>query len=207
MISVLHYGTGNIGSILNMLKFLEIEAKLITKAEEVIHADKILLPGVGSFDAAMGTIRKRGLDEALNSAVSCGTPLLGICLGMQLLTNKSEEGVLPGFGWIDAEVYGLKGLKGFNDGQIRVPQMGWNIVKLSKESPVLDGFDQSDEVRFYFSHSYYVKCNRERNVIAKTRYGLEFDSIIEEKNVWGVQFHPEKSHTFGMRVFENFAKL
>lgn len=204
MISILYYGVGNIGSTLNMLKYLNTDAKIIKTAEEVEKSEKIILPGVGSFDAAMKTIRKNNLDEALNLVAKRGAPLLGICLGMQLLTKSSEEGNFDGLCLIDAEV---KNFKHKASSEFRVPHMGWNVINPQKKSPLLSNFNKKEEIRFYFAHSYYAKCSHKENVLATTPYGLNFDSIIGKDNIFGVQFHPEKSHCFGMKIFDNFAKI
>lgn len=204
MISILNYGMGNIGSIQNMFKYLGFDSKIINTPEEVLKADKILLPGVGAFDAAMKKLKNEHFDEAIKELSDKGIPLLGICLGMQLLTNSSEEGDLIGLGLIDAETLGFNKL---NDTSKKIPHMGWNVVKPQAFNQLLKGFDEWNEVRFYFVHSFYVKCKNRENVVLTTEYGISFDSMIQKDNVWGAQFHPEKSHKFGMKLFENFARL
>ena len=161
------------------------------------------MPGVGAFDAAMQKIADSGLRTVLDKKVlEEKIPTLGICLGMQLLTNSSEEGVLPGLGWIPA-----KTIK-FNfppDSKLKIPHMGWNYVFSKKESTLTN--DLPDEPRFYFVHSYFVKCDNEQHVLTMTPYGSEFHSIIQKDNVYGAQFHPEKSHKYGMKLLANFAKI
>lgn len=205
MISIVSYGMGNIGSIVNMLKRVNAETEIITTAEQILRADKILIPGVGAFDAAMEKIDGLGLRAALDQKVLVEkVPVLGICLGMQLLTKSSDEGKLPGLGWIDARTLSFR--KAIGSTKLKVPHMGWNTVRLTQSSSVTDGL-VSDEARFYFVHSYYVRSDREKNVILKSEYGIEFDSAIQQDNVFGAQFHPEKSHKFGIKFLENFARI
>jgi len=196
---------GNLGSIKNMFKYIGVESKIESDLDKIKNASKILLPGVGSFDTAMKKINESGLKEVLNEkALKEQVPVLGICLGMQLLTNSSEEGILDGLGWVDAKTMSFKSVI---DKKYRIPHMGWNIVSESNESKLTDGFKDFDETRFYFVHSYFVKVENEKNSILKTDYGLKFDSAIQKDNIFGAQFHPEKSHKFGMKLFENFAKI
>jgi glutamine amidotransferase len=196
---------GNLGSIKNMFKYIGVESKIESDLDKIKNASKILLPGVGSFDTAMKKINESGLKEVLNEkALKEQVPVLGICLGMQLLTNSSEEGILDGLGWVDAKTMSFKSVI---DKKYRIPHMGWNIVSESNESKLTDGFKDFDETRFYFVHSYFVKVENEKNSILKTDYGLKFDSAIQKDNIFGAQFHPEKSHKFGMNIFKNFAKI
>jgi len=196
---------GNLGSIKNMFKYIGVESKIESDLDKIKNASKILLPGVGSFDTAMKKINESGLKEVLNEkALKEQVPVLGICLGMQLLTNSSEEGILDGLGWVDAKTMSFKSVI---DKKYRIPHMGWNIVSESNESKLTDGFKDFDETRFYFVHSYFVKVENEKNSILKTDYGLKFDSAIQKDNIFGAQFHPEKSHKFGIKLFENFAKI
>jgi len=201
MITIINYGMGNLGSILNMLKKIGQQA-LITDSLSVIEkAEKLLLPGVGSFDHAIKRINENGFNEVLNyKALEEKIPILGICLGMQLITKGSEEGVLPGLGWIDATTIRFPRNNG-----LKVPHMGWNIVKSSTISPLTKSLPE--ESRFYFVHSYYVRVANENNSILKTNYGIEFDSAIQKENIYGAQFHPEKSHKFGMQLLKNFSEI
>lgn len=204
MIIIIDYGMGNLGSIYNMFKKIKIESEITTDLGKIEKADKLLLPGVGSFDKAMFRIKETGIKEILDKKVLIEKiPLLGICLGMQILTNSSEEGELAGLGYIPAKT--IKFIFP-NDKSIKVPHMGWNSVKPVKESPFT--FNLTAEPRFYFVHSYYVKLEDQTYSLLKANYGeVEFDAAITKGNIFGAQFHPEKSHKFGMRLLENFARL
>jgi glutamine amidotransferase len=203
MIIIVDYGMGNLGSVLNMFKKVGAEAKISSDLNEISKAPKILLPGVGAFDTAMHRIDEAGMREVLNQkALIEKVPVLGICLGMQLLTNGSEEGTLPGLGWISGKSYNFKGKI---DESLRIPHMGWNVANIQQKNAITNGY--TGEVRFYFVHSYYVKVSDPLNSMMQTNYGLPFDSAIVKDNIFGAQFHPEKSHKFGMRFFENFAKI
>lgn len=206
MISVINYGMGNIGSILNMFKRIGLQANVVTTADEIFHAKKLLLPGVGSFDAAMKRINESGIREALDhKALKEQVPVFGICLGMQLLTHSSEEGVLPGLGWVDAKTLGFK--TRLDTAKYKVPHMGWSECRLHTQSPLFKGFEDLEEIRFYFVHSFFVQCENSSQSILKTNYSLDFDSSLQKDNIFGAQFHPEKSHKFGMRLLENFGKI
>lgn len=202
MIAVLDYGMGNLGSILNMFKKVGATAVITDDPETILNAEKILLPGVGAFDTGMQNLQASGLRSLLDECVlEMKKPVLGICLGMQLMTKTSEEGKLPGLGWVDAEVKRLGPL----GPKMKIPHMGWNQVRIMKEDALIAGL--SDESRFYFVHSYRVVCQNFNDVLLQTSYGLEFHSAFCSGNVWGVQFHPEKSHKFGMRLLKNFSEL
>ena len=203
MIVIVDYGIGNLASVLNMFKKAGVKNVCISSDETVIEkATKLILPGVGAFDAGMDNLEKSGLIPLLNKKViEDKIPLLGICLGMQLLTKKSEEGVKRGLGWIDAETVKFNldpSLK------LKVPHMGWNYIKVLNQNPLIDMGSKS---RFYFVHSYYVKCKDESQSIATSDFGIDFTCMINKDNIYGAQFHPEKSLKFGMQVLENFAKL
>lgn len=205
MITIVDYGMGNLGSIKNMFKYIGVETTIESDVDKIKNASKILLPGVGSFDTAMKKINESDLKEVLNEkALKEQVPVLGICLGMQLLTKSSEEGSISGLGWIEAQTISFKDRVDIN---YRVPHMGWNLVNKSNDSLLTKDFDNFDEVIFYFVHSYFVKVEDEKNSILKTNYGIEFDSAIQKDNIFGAQFHPEKSHKFGMKLFENFARI
>mgnify|MGYP003624213572 FL=1 len=203
MITIVDYGMGNLGSVFNMFKKIGVESKITSDLEEIKGAQKILLPGVGSFDNAMKRINESGLKEVLNKkALVEKVPVLGICLGMQLLTYGSEEGVEKGLGWINAKAKKFHFRK---EEKLKVPHMGWNRVFNSTPNQLT--LNLPEEPRFYFVHSYYVEVENQENSILKTNYGIEFDSAIQHNNIYGAQFHPEKSHKFGMKLFDNFSKI
>ena len=195
---------GNIASIENMLKKFGAEAIVTSDPSIIEEAEKIILPGVGSFDYGMNNLNKLGITEVLKTKVlEEKIPLLGICLGMQLLTQKSEEGTLPGLGFINAKT--VKFQQEHCEEKIKIPHMGWNYIKVNNESILFDDFNK--EMRFYFVHSFYVECEKQENVLANTQYGKTFASVIGNDNILGVQFHPEKSHSYGMKLLKNFVEL
>jgi len=199
-IVVIDYGMGNIGSIINMFKFLGVQAKVSSDKETISSADKLILPGVGHFDKAMENIDKLNLfDTIQDMALVRKVPFLGICLGMQLMCNRSDEGILPGLSLINAEVNKFVFPA---ESKLKVPHMGWNYVDVKKQSEVLEGID--NQSRFYFVHSYFVSCNSDSDVLTKTNYDNPFVSAFERDNLIGVQFHPEKSHRYGINLFKNF---
>lgn len=201
MITIVDYQMGNLGSISNMLKKLGIPSKITADPQDIAAASKLILPGVGAFDAGMDNLQRSGLLPVLNERVlGAGVPTLGICLGMQLMTRRSDEGHREGLGWIDAEALRLRPA----DTTLKVPHMGWNLVRPVRPSPLTDGLP--DEPRFYFVHSYHVRCNAPEDVLLTTQYGEEFHSAFQHGPVSGVQFHPEKSHKFGMALLRNFAE-
>ena len=203
MITIIDYGMGNLGSIRNMFKRIGVSSEISGDKETIATAKKILLPGVGAFDAAMERIALSGLLEVLNTKVLTEKiPVLGICLGMQLLTKSSEEGILPGLGWIDATTIRFR----FPEEELlKVPHMGWNRVYEANASALIA--DLPAEPRFYFVHSYYVQASLPEDVLMTTPYGKDFHSVIQHDNIYGAQFHPEKSHKFGMKLLENFARI
>lgn len=197
-IVVVDYDMGNVGSIVNMMKKIGHAVEVSADPETLRRADRLILPGVGSFDAGMANIRQRGLAEILTDKVVNGrTPVLGICLGMQLLGERSLEGDSAGLGWIPAEA--IK----FSSAAQRVPHMGWNQVTSASNHWLFAG--EPDDMRFYFVHSYHVVCTEPRDQIATAKYGLTFSAAIGRDHILGVQFHPEKSHRFGMQLLRNFA--
>jgi imidazole glycerol-phosphate synthase subunit HisH len=203
MIAILDYGSGNVRAFANVYKNLNIPARIVKKPAELNDADRVILPGVGDFDYAMQRLEKSGMRPVLDELVlNRGVPALGVCVGMQMLAHSSEEGSLPGLSWIDGEV------KRFDPRlpkiPIDVPHMGWNDVKPVKNNGLLQGLDV--EARFYFLHSYYFQNKRPEDVIAVTEYGGEFACAVNSGSIFGVQFHPEKSHKWGIRLLENFAK-
>ena len=204
MITIIDYGMGNLGSVANMFKKIGVTTQITNDLNKINEASKILLPGVGAFDAAISRIDDGGFRKVLNKkALEDKVPILGICLGMQLLSRKSEEGILEGLNWIEADTIKFT----FNpEEKLKIPHMGWNFVKEVNSSPLTHQLP--NESKFYFVHSYYVKADSKENVLMETQYGHLFDSVITNgSNIYGAQFHPEKSHKFGMKLFENFAKL
>lgn len=203
MIVVIDYGMGNIASILNMFKRIGYRDVLFSNdPKQIESATKLLLPGVGAFDNGINSLKESGLIPLLNKrALEHKIPVLGICLGMQLLTRRSEEGEQRGLGWISADTRKFNFMDNPN---LKIPHMGWNYITVKKESPLLTSSVRS---KYYFVHSYYVKCDNPNDVIATCNYGFEFDCIIQHDNIFGAQFHPEKSHKFGMELLYNFSKL
>ena len=203
MILIIDYGVGNVHSILNMFKKIGIDAKLSEHPNEVLSADKVILPGVGSFDYGMKQLKESGYyDTVLKYAREVKKPILGICLGMQMLGLSSEEGFEPGLGLIPFRNIKFK----FNDNKLKVPHMGWNLVKSVKSN---EKFSENftEDFRFYFVHSYYAVCEKQENILLTCDYGFEFSAAVQKDNIYGVQFHPEKSHKFGMKLLKNFAEL
>ncbi|MEO6304394.1 MAG: imidazole glycerol phosphate synthase subunit HisH [Bacteroidia bacterium] len=203
MITIINYGLGNLGSVQNMLKRINVPSKITSDIKEIEAAEKILLPGVGAFDSAIQKIDELNLRTVLvHKAKVDKIPFLGICLGMQLLTRGSEEGLLNGLDLVPAKTIKFK----FEEtSDLKIPHMGWNFVKVNTPSKLTEGF--TPEHRFYFVHSYKVVCDNNNNSILRTEYGGDFDSAIQNENVYGTQFHPEKSHKYGMQLLTNFSKL
>lgn len=201
MIAIVDYGINNLGSITNMLKRLEVGFNVVNEPKDLKRASKIVLPGIGSFDTGMKALINSGLKTALDEAVLIEKKsILGICLGMHFLTHGSEEGNLPGFGWINASAKKMSTAFG-----LKVPHMGWNLVKKMKSNALINTLDEQS--RFYFVHSYAVKVEEDEETLLRTKYGFEFDSGIHANHIYGVQFHPEKSHRFGMQILKNFSVL
>lgn len=200
MITIIDYGVGNVGSIRNMFRKVGVPAEATSDPARVIAAQRLVLPGVGAFDCAMENLETSGLIAAVERVVlRDGRPLLAICLGMQLLTRRSEEGSRQGLGWVDAETLRFAP----REPRVKVPHMGWARVDPAGKNPL---FADMEDPRFYFLHSFYVRCNHSEDSAASTTYaGVRFDAAIHRGNIWGAQFHPEKSHRFGMQFFRNFA--
>lgn len=202
MISVLDYGAGNASSVMRMIERSGGKTQRITISNEIDQATKLVIPGVGAFDHGMDQLSARGLLDSLNKAVQeRGVPILGICLGMQLMCRSSEEGVKPGLGWIDAEVTRFVAT---DENRLRIPHMGWRTVEVIKDNLIIP-LDNVDD-RFYFVHSYKVTCNDSSDVVAMVDYGGNFVAAFQRRNIWGVQFHPEKSHRFGMGLVRRFVE-
>jgi glutamine amidotransferase len=203
MIVVVDYGMANIGSVLNMFRKVGAAAVASADVATLRSAKKIVLPGVGAFGSAMDCLRRLDLLGPLTElAMERRVPVLGICLGMQLLLESSEEGDVRGLGWIPGRVrrFAFSG----EDSRLRIPHMGWNELKLAKESRLFQGVSQPQ--RFYFVHSYHAQCENAADVLGTASYGYEFAAAVERDNIAGTQFHPEKSHRFGMRLFQAFAE-
>lgn len=203
MIVIVDSRTGNVGSIRNILKRGGHSSLISSNPEDLMMADKLILPGVGAFDTGMTNLRNMGLVEVLSRKVlDEKVPVLGICLGMQLMTKSSEEGKLPGLGWIDAETirFRKEELNGY-----RIPNMGWNSIRVMKPHYLMMGIDGNS--RFYFVHSYHVVCHDQADVLATTEYGIGFTSAFSNENIMGTQFHPEKSLKWGTSVLNNFASM
>ena len=203
MIVIVDYKTANLGSLVNICKRLGLAARVAEKPAELLGAERIVLPGIGHFDTCARNLRLAGFGSALEDIVMAGPrlPLLGICVGAQLLTQGSEEGGEPGLAWVDASTHRFPPL---DIDDYKVPHMGWNVARPSQPHALFEGYGDTTP-RFYFVHSYHMKCTRAENSLARTTHGVEFDSAIVRANVAGVQFHPEKSHKFGMRLLSNFA--
>lgn len=203
MISIINYGMGNVGSVLNMFKRIGVQANIVNTSEEILKAEKILLPGVGAFGNAMNLIDEKGFRNALHvKALEEKIPMLGICLGMQLLTNGSEENKgIAGLGLIDADTIKFD----LEDKELKIPHMGWNCIFGSKENEFIKNLP--DNPKYYFVHSYHVRCNNLNDELAYCNYGKPFTAMVQKDNIYGAQFHPEKSHKYGMKLLQNFANL
>jgi glutamine amidotransferase len=201
MITLIDYSVGNLGSIQNMLKKLGADSIVASDASAIERATKLILPGVGAFDAGMSQLNASGLRGALDAAVlERKVPVAGICLGMQMMTEGSEEGQLPGLGWVHARTTRFVPAAGET---LKIPHMGWNVVNKVKASPVLDFLES--ESRFYFVHSYRVNCLYRDDALLSSQYGsIIFDAAFQRNNIFGFQFHPEKSHRFGMALLKGF---
>lgn len=204
MIIIVDYGTANIGSVLSMGRKAGGQFRISSDPDDVAAADKLILPGVGAFDHGMANLHDRGLAAALNHAVlERKVPILGICLGVQLFARRSEEGVRPGLGWIAADTVKFRAAAAGS--RLKVPHMGWNHVIPAKDDPLLIGLP--DDPRFYFVHSYHLVCDDVADVLTWTDHGCHFASAVRHDNIWGTQFHPEKSHKFGLALMRNFIAM
>lgn len=202
MIAIIDYGMGNLRSVQKAFERIKVPVLITSDKKEILKAAKIVLPGVGNFERGIANLKSNGLYDTLNAVVTENRiPILGICLGMQLMTEFSEEGNVEGLGWIKANtkkfVFDTTGLK--------IPHMGWNTLNEVKSSPITNNI--SPDNLFYFVHSYYVSCENQDDVLAATNYGLSFVSSFQKENIFGCQFHPEKSHSAGLKLLKNFANL
>ena len=204
MIGIINYGSGNIEAISNIYNRLNIECKVINNLEDFESVDRLILPGVGSFDECMKQLNNSGFKEKLNRIVlEDKVPILGICIGMHIMGNSSEEGVLEGLGWIPGKI--KKFDKSLLVNKPYLPHMGWNNVNNIHDHIIFTGVNENQG--FYFVHSYYYECEKEQNTLTICNYGLDFSSSIFKENIFGMQFHPEKSHSNGENLLSNFAKL
>lgn len=204
MITIIDYGVGNINAFVNVYKRVNVDVKIAKHKADLEGAKKLILPGVGAFDHAMTELNNSGMRETLDKLVlEEKVPVIGICVGMQMLGNNSDEGNLEGLKWIDASV------RKFDESKIkqvtRLPHMGWNDVTPYKQHKLFEGLE--NESIFYFLHSYYFECHSENDILATSEYGGRFTSAAVHENIYGVQFHPEKSHHYGEILLHNFAKL
>lgn len=202
-VAIVNYGMGNLHSVYRKLSLLNVHTIVTSDGNEILKADKIILPGVGHFAKAMHNLKEQGLYDVLNEAVVIKkTPILGICLGMQLLANESEEGGAQGFGWINARVvkFSIQ-----NNLRYKVPQTGWNTATICKESKLLRGIENNSE--FYFLHSFHYAATCEEDKLTTTEFEYEYVSAVEKDNIFGTQFHPEKSHRQGVQLFKNFIQI
>lgn len=204
MITIINYGSGNISAIGNIYERLKVPFKIANNPSEVKGAEKIILPGVGAFDETISKLDESGFRPILDEEVLVkGVPVIGICVGMQILANSSEEGTLPGLGWINGVVKKID--KSILVNKPKIPHLGWNSIEIEKESRLFDKIECDEG--FYFLHSYYFECNNNYDVLSSTFYGKKFASAVNNKNIYGVQFHPEKSHHNGVQLLNNFAIL
>lgn len=203
MITIIDYRTGNLGSIQNILRKAGENSVITSNKADIAEAKKLILPGVGAFDTGMRNLIDLDLIDILNQKVKEEKiPVLGICLGMQLLAEKSEEGSLPGLGWIKGVV---RKFRLSDTSKYKIPHMGWNFIRYEKESSLFR--DMYPEARFYFVHSYFIHAENRSDILTSTSYESGFTSSIEHENILGVQFHPEKSHKFGMKLLKNFIEF
>jgi len=203
MIGIIDYGVGNIKAFSNIYEQLNLSFKIVKNIDDFFDVTKIILPGVGSFDHAMISLQNSGMREKLDELVlQKKIPVIGICVGMQMLAKSSAEGVLSGLGWIDGTV------KKFDKSKIKngpLPHMGWNTLNIEKENKIFENLEE--EPRYYFLHSYYFECNNKENVIATATYGERFECMVNHGNIYGIQCHPEKSHHNGIQLLKNFGEL
>jgi glutamine amidotransferase len=202
MITIIDYGTGNLGSVRNMIRKVGGTSVIASDAASIASAEKLILPGVGAFDYGMQQLARLDLVRAIQDKAASGTPVLGICLGMQLLASRSEEGDVPGLGLVDAQI---RRFAFPPDAPLAIPHVGWNELAVVRDNPLVSAADGT--TRFYFTHSFHAVCDHPEDELATTRYGYPFTAVYGRGNVFGVQFHPEKSHRFGMHLMRQFVGL
>lgn len=202
MITIIDYGMGNLRSVQKAFERIRVTAKISSDVSEILNAEKLVLPGVGHFAQGISNLKKKGLFNTLNEAViEKKKPILGICLGMQLMTEYSEEGNCEGFGWVNANTKRFT----FKTNGLKIPHMGWNNLSIKNSDSIFRGI--SAENFFYFVHSYFISCKNESDILTETVYGNDFVSSFQKGNIFGCQFHPEKSHDKGLLILKNFANL
>jgi imidazole glycerol-phosphate synthase subunit HisH len=204
MIGIINYGSGNIHAIANLHNRAEIAHIISNQPEELKKCDKLILPGVGAFDETMLMLKRHGLVDYLNEEVIVNKkPIVGVCVGMQILGDSSEEGIEKGFGWIKGKIKKID--TSLLKNKPHLPHLGWNSISTQKTNSILEHVDTDDG--FYYLHSYYFECDNQNDILATSHYGKEFATLINHGNVFGAQFHPEKSHANGIQFFKNFANL
>ncbi len=202
MIVIIDYGMGNLRSVQKAFERIKVPVLITSDKTEIHKAAKIVLPGVGNFERGIANLKSNALFDTLNEAVNENKiPILGICLGMQLMTEYSEEGNVEGFGWVKARTKKFV----FDGAGLKIPHMGWNNINVVRDSPMTNNI--SPDNLFYFVHSYYVTCKNQGDVLANTNYGVSFVSSFQKENIYGCQFHPEKSHDAGLKMLKNFSEL
>lgn len=201
MISIIDYGLGNLASIQNMLRVIGEKSVITGDYDVIMESDGIILPGVGTFDVGMGKLSETGLVDVIKRYAEYNKPVLGICLGMQLLGRRSEEGKHEGLGLIPFECIHFK----LDDTDLKVPHMGWDVVGIKQDHDLVRGFNCTQ--RYYFVHSYHAVCDNEENVLMTCNYGYSFAAAVANNNVMGVQFHPEKSHDYGLNLLRNYVRI